>query len=118
MAVSCRFAYNSLSTEFNATEIVELTTTLDSLVAHKNDIDKQLVSIKSIKPELNVLESCTRNSTISYDLNTDDDIDTTVEAYPKQMRYIPYIKDGKIQVYAPKIEEIDGELKVIYSNED
>lgn len=112
------YLYNSLSAEFNATEIVELTTTLDSLVAQKNDTDKQLVSIKSIKPELNILESCTRNSTISYDLNTDDDIDTTVETYPKQMRYIPYIKDGKIQVYAPKIEEIDGELKVIYSNED
>ena len=34
------------------------------------------------------------------------------------MRYIPYIKDGKIQVCMPTVREVDGELKIFHTADD
>lgn len=42
-------------------------------------------------------------------------IQESVEIYPSYMRYIPYIKNNKIQIYAPKVN-IDG--SITYSDDD
>ena len=62
-------------------------------------------------PELNVLISTYRNDTPEY---TSDPETNDIVTYPTYMRYIPYIKDGDIQIYSPKI--VDGVVK--YSDND
>ena len=109
------------TSEEDVTKIAELEAEIErlgdlqvSLAADFTALETELDQITQTTPELNVLESCVRNSTIVYDKNLNDDIDTTKETYPKQMRYIPYIKNGEIQIYAPKV--VNG--KVIYSEND
>ena len=53
-----------------------------------------------IEPEKNILVSSYRQQALDYnDYKTDE-----TNKYPQHMRYIPYIKDNKIQIYAPTIE--------------
>ena len=71
-----------------------------------NELKAQIATIKAEVPELNVLLSVVRNSAPNYTNRTTN--------YPTYMKYFPYIKDNKIQVYAPKI--INGQL--VYSDTD
>ena len=75
-----------------------------------------------IEPEKNILVSSYRQQAIDYDTYKTDE----TNKYPQHMRYIPYIKDNKIQIYAPTayIEktELDNSsdisTKIAYSNND
>ena len=75
-----------------------------------------------IGPEKNILVSSYRQQALDYDTYTIDE----TNKYPRHMRYIPYIKDNKIQIYAPTayIEktELDNSsdisTKIAYSNND
>jgi len=70
---------------------------------------KELLAEQKITPELNVLPTIYRNDAPEY-----KDRGKQVD-YPKRMRYIPYIKDGKIQEYSPQME--NGQI-VGYSPDD
>ena len=75
-----------------------------------------------IEPEKNILVSSYRQQALDYDTYKIDE----TNKYPRHMRYIPYIKDNKIQIYAPTayIEKTelnnssDISTKIIYSNND
>ena len=75
-----------------------------------------------IEPEKNILVSSYRQQALDYDTYKIDE----ANKYPRHMRYIPYIKDNKIQIYAPTayIEktELDNSsdisTKIVYSNND
>ena len=58
-------------------------------------------------PEKDILISAVRNVAPKYPTNETE--------YPTYMRYIPYIKDNRIQIYAPTIGS-DG--KPTYSDDD
>jgi hypothetical protein len=73
----------------------------------------ELKKIVGQGPELNILATINRNEPkhlYSNAVHGEIEID-----YPEHMRYIPYIKDNKIQMYAPKIDE-NGQI--IYSKDD
>ena len=67
-------------------------------------------------PELNVLATINRDEPRFKGLDVDGSVLYQGDAnkYPHYMRYVPYIKDNKIQIYAPKIQ--DGQI--LYSDND
>ncbi len=75
-----------------------------------------------IKPEKDILVSSYRQKASNYDTYSQDEADK----YPQHMRYIPYIKDNKIQIYAPTayIEKTESgnsselSTNIIYSDND
>ena len=75
-----------------------------------------------IEPEKNILVSSYRQQALDYNAYKAGE----TNKYPQHMRYIPYIKDNKIQIYAPTayIEktELDNSsdisTKIAYSNND
>ena len=75
-----------------------------------------------IEPEKNILVSSYRQQALDYDTYKIDE----TNKYPRHMRYIPYIKDNKIQIYAPTVyiekTELDNSsdisTKIAYSNND
>jgi len=76
--------------------------TAESINDAKNTIKEltaKIAEIKSITPELNILESSYRVDTIKYKKSE------RAAKYPKYMRYIPYIKGNTIQIYTPEIRE-------------
>jgi len=73
-------------------------------------------------PEKNVLVSSYRQKSSDYDTYKRDE----ANKYPQHMRYIPYIKDNKLQIYAPTayIEKVDDDnvseisTTIVYSEND
>ena len=95
----------------------------EQIKANNKLIEELEINIKEtkkliIKPEKNILVSSYRQQALDYDDETNK--------YPRHMRYIPYIKDNKIQIYAPTayIEKTERDnssdisTKIVYSNND
>lgn len=92
---------------------------IDELIATRNTFKKDLAEELLATPELNVLESCYRNDIQKYSEYDSKTNKIAAIDYPQFMRYIPYIKDGKIQIYAPKIiTNSNGIQEVSYSEND
>jgi hypothetical protein len=104
----------------------ELTTaageTKNMLLREREDLLHQLANLgvdNSNTPEKDILVSMYRNQPKTYT--------EAFTKYPVHMRYIPYIKDGEVQLYAPTVTETiidtpDGgrevETTVTYSEND
>jgi hypothetical protein len=54
--------------------------------------------LQKATPELNVIETVYRKKEVVYPDTIDDENNNAI-IYPLRMRYVPYIKDGKIQEY-------------------
>ena len=108
---------STLSPENDAEQIKTNNKQIEEL---ENNINKTKKLI--IEPEKNILVSSYRQQALDYDTYKIDE----TNKYPRHMRYIPYIKDNKIQIYAPTayIEktELDNSsdisTKIVYSNND
>ena len=108
---------SNLSPENDAEQIKTNNKQIEELENNINETKKLI-----IEPEKNILVSSYRQQTLDYDTYKIDE----TNKYPRHMRYIPYIKDNKIQIYAPTayIEktELDNSsdisTKIAYSNND
>ena len=108
---------SNLSPENDAEQIKTNNKQIKELENNINETKKLI-----IKPEKNILVSSYRQQALDYDTYKIDE----TNKYPRHMRYIPYIKDNKIQIYAPTayIEktELDNSsdisTKIAYSNND
>lgn len=93
----------------------------DQITEFKTEISKTKESIIPT-PEKNVLVSSYRQKSSDYDTYKRDE----ANKYPQHMRYIPYIKDNKLQIYAPtafieKVENNNGSdisTTIAYSEND
>ena len=108
---------SNLSPENDAEQIKTNNKQIEELENNINETKKLI-----IEPEKNILVSSYRQQALDYDTYKIDE----TNKYPWHMRYIPYIKDNKIQIYAPTayIEktELDNSsdisTKIAYSNND
>ena len=108
---------STLSPENDAEQIKTNNKQIEELENNINETKKLI-----IEPEKNILVSSYRQQALDYDTYKIDE----TNKYPRHMRYIPYIKDNKIQIYAPTayIEktELDNSsdisTKIAYSNND
>ena len=108
---------STLSPENDAEQIKTNNKQIEELENNINETKKLI-----IEPEKNILVSSYRQQALDYDTYKIDE----TNKYPRHMRYIPYIKDNKIQIYAPTayIEktELDNSsdisTKIVYSNND
>ena len=108
---------STLSPENDAEQIKTNNKQIKELETNINETKKLI-----IEPEKNILVSSYRQQALDYDTYTIDE----TNKYPRHMRYIPYIKDNKIQIYAPTVyiekTELDNSsdisTKIAYSNND
>ena len=108
---------STLSPENDTEQIKTNNKQIEELENNINETKKLI-----IEPEKNILVSSYRQQALDYDTYKIDE----TNKYPRHMRYIPYIKDNKIQIYAPTayIEktELDNSsdisTKIAYSNND
>ena len=108
---------SALNPENDAEQIKTNNKQIEELENNINETKKLI-----IEPEKNILVSSYRQQALDYDTYKIDE----TNKYPRHMRYIPYIKDNKIQIYAPTayIEktELDNSsdisTKIAYSNND
>ena len=104
-------ATNVAKAEALEAEINDANTQLSAIRANERATSQEITKEEKIKPELNVLESCYRDTTVTYQTARAE----VGETYPRYLRYIPYIRNNEIQIYAPKITD-DG--KVFYADND
>ena len=108
---------STLSPENGAEQIKTNNKQIEELENNINETKKLI-----IEPEKNILVSSYRQQALDYDTYKIDE----TNKYPRHMRYIPYIKDNKIQIYAQTayIEKTelnnssDISTKIAYSNND
>ena len=108
---------SALNPENDAEQIKTNNKQIEELENNINETKKLI-----IEPEKNILVSSYRQQALDYDTYKIDE----TNKYPRHMRYIPYIKDNKIQIYAPTayIEKTelnnssDISTKIAYSNND
>lgn len=83
------------------------------LATERNEVYEKMIAAENLlleAPEKNILISTVRQEIPNY-LNGNSDMQ-----YVSYMRYIPYIKDDKIQIYAPEIKT-KTETKIIDGKE-
>lgn len=84
----------------DAPENEELLNEKEQLTSKKAELNKKLA--ENTLPEKNVLVSMYRNEPNTYKED--------ITKYPIHMRYIPYIRHGEVQLYAPTVSKIVTEL--------
>ena len=83
---------SALKPENDAEQIKTNNKQIEELENNINETKKLI-----IEPEKNILVSSYRQQALDYDTYKIDE----TNKYPRHMRYIPYIKDNKIQIYTP-----------------
>lgn len=76
---------------------------------------EQAKAVEETGKELNVLMSIPRNTKAKYPNNVIGTMGDGYTNYDLRMRYIPYIKDGELQIYAPDSATIKSDGSLEYS---